>query len=87
MSRHSWTFGGICLETGLDESTREEVAVEEAKLCNINEGIKRALTELLNCEAVRNDQSFRTWVQCRLMDTEKELRVSRRRRGAPAFDY
>ncbi|KAK0717400.1 hypothetical protein B0T26DRAFT_647943 [Lasiosphaeria miniovina] len=60
-----------------------EVAVEEAKLCDVNEGIKRTLTELLNCEAVRGDRSFRTWVQCRLMDTERELRSGRRRRSAP----
>ncbi|KAK0629456.1 hypothetical protein B0T17DRAFT_186369 [Bombardia bombarda] len=59
------------------------VAVEEAKLCNVNEGIKRTLTELLNCEAVRGDRAFRTWVQCRLMDTERELRSGRKRRSAP----
>ncbi|KAK4104390.1 hypothetical protein N658DRAFT_513300 [Parathielavia hyrcaniae] len=61
----------------------DEVAAEEAKLCGVNEGIKRALTELLNCETVRTDRSFRTWVQCRLMDTERELRSGRRRRSAP----
>ncbi|KAK4121176.1 hypothetical protein N657DRAFT_577975 [Parathielavia appendiculata] len=61
----------------------DEVAVEEAKLCDVNEGIKRALTELLNCDTVRADRAFRTWVQCRLMDTERELRSGRRRRSAP----
>jgi hypothetical protein len=60
-----------------------EVAVEEAKLCDVNEGMKRALTELLNCETVRTDRAFRNWVQCRLMDTERELRSGRRRRSAP----
>ncbi|KAJ4302473.1 hypothetical protein N0V88_002618 [Collariella sp. IMI 366227] len=60
-----------------------EVAVEEAKLCDVNEGMKRALTELLNCDTVRGDREFRTWVQCRLMDTERELRSGRRRRSAP----
>ncbi|KAK4237496.1 hypothetical protein C8A03DRAFT_34569 [Achaetomium macrosporum] len=60
-----------------------EVAVEEAKLCDVNEGMKRALTELLNCETVRGDPAFRTWVQCRLLDTERELRSGRRRRSAP----
>lgn len=59
------------------------VAVEEAKLCDVNEGMKRALTELLNCETVRADRALRTWVQCRLMDTERELRSGRRRRSAP----
>ena len=61
-----------------------EVAVEEAKLCGVTEGMKRALTELLNCESVRGDMAFRTWVQCRLMDTERELRSGRRRRSAPS---
>jgi hypothetical protein len=49
----------------------------------VNESIKRVLTELLNCDTVRDDRALRTWVQCRLMDTEKELRTGRRRRSAP----
>lgn len=65
------------------EAALAEVAIEEAKLCDVNEGLKRALTELLNCETVRADQAFRTWVQCRLMNTERELRSGRRRRSAP----
>jgi hypothetical protein len=65
------------------EAAQVVVAVEEAKLCDVNEGMKRALTELLNCETVRTDRAFRTWVQCRLMDTERELRSGRRRRSAP----
>ncbi|KAK4039863.1 hypothetical protein C8A01DRAFT_16181 [Parachaetomium inaequale] len=68
-----------------ETSAAEVVAVEEAKLCDVNEGIKRALTELLNCETVRGDRAFRTWVQCRLMDTERELRSGRRRRSAPGL--
>ncbi|KAH8896450.1 hypothetical protein GQ53DRAFT_779028 [Thozetella sp. PMI_491] len=69
------------LETVLEATN--ELAAEEAKLFDVNEGIKRALTELLNCEAVRSDRALRTWVQCRLMDTEKELRSGRRRRSNP----
>lgn len=69
----------------MDESTIAEVAAEEARLSYVNEGIKRALTELLNCATVRGDRAFRTWVQCRLMSTEKELRTGRRRRSAPEF--
>ena len=76
----AWSLG---LETIPDEATLSEVAAEEARLCHINEGIKRTLTELLNCETVRGDKAFRTWVQCRLMDTERELRSGRRRRSAP----
>lgn len=71
------------LETVPDETTIDELATKEAKLCHVNEGIKRTLTELLNCETVRDDRAFRTWVQCRLMDTERELRSGRRRRSAP----
>lgn len=74
------------METVLDESTLNEVALEEAKLVDVNEGIKRALTELLNCRAVRGDRILRTWVQRRLMETEKELRLGRRRRSAPGWD-
>lgn len=67
------------------EEHDSEVAVEEARLCDVTEGMKRALTELLNCETVRSDRTFRTWVQCRLMDTERELRSGRRRRSAPGL--
>ncbi|KAI1336680.1 hypothetical protein F5Y15DRAFT_199346 [Xylariaceae sp. FL0016] len=65
----------------LDECLVAEMAAGEQKLSDVNEGIKRALTELLNCEAVRRDRATRTWVQTRLMDTEKELRRGRRRRS------
>ena len=68
---------------GLDELANE-VALEEAKLCDVNEGIKRTLTELLNCEATRGEgnRQFRAWVQGRLMEAERELRRGRRRRSA-----
>ncbi|KAI4862605.1 hypothetical protein F4820DRAFT_450800 [Hypoxylon rubiginosum] len=69
------------LEPVLDESLIEEMAAGEQKLSDVNEGLKRALTELLNCETVRRDQAMRTWVQTRLMDTERELRSGRRRRS------
>lgn len=68
------------LESVLDETTLDEVAAQEQRLLGVNEGIKRALTELLNCDLVRGDKSFRMWVQSRLMETEKELRSRRRRR-------
>ncbi len=83
----SFDGGGMCLATVPDEATLLEVAAEEAKLFDVNEGIKRALTELLNCDAVRSDRAFRTWVQRRLMDTEKELRIGRKRRSAAGYDY
>ncbi len=76
------TVAASGLETVL-EVTTTELEAEEAKLFDVTEGIKRALTELLNCETVRCDCSLRTWVQCRLMDTEKELRSGRRRRSNP----
>lgn len=77
----------MSLETVLDESTLQELAEEEAKLFDVNEGIKRTLTELLNCAGVRSDRAFRTWVQSRLMEAEKELRVGRRRRSQPGYEY
>ena len=70
------------LETILDEATLCEIATREQQLLDVNEGIKRALTELLNCDLVRADKPFRTWVQSRLLETEKELRSRRRRRCA-----
>ncbi|CAK1367076.1 hypothetical protein CB0940_10406 [Cercospora beticola] len=42
--------------------------------------IKANLTEMLNCEQVRNDQKMRLWIQSRLMDAELELKRQRRRR-------
>ncbi|KAF3762872.1 hypothetical protein M406DRAFT_243433, partial [Cryphonectria parasitica EP155] len=67
----------------VDPMMLAEVASEEAKLCSINEGIKRSLTELLNCETVRCDQALRQWIMARLLEVEKELRVGRRRRSCP----
>lgn len=70
------------LDTIPDEETLYEISVEEQRLFDVNEGMKRALMELLNCDAVRSDTSFRMWVQTRLMETEKELRSGRRRRSS-----
>ncbi|KAK4185594.1 hypothetical protein QBC35DRAFT_299588 [Podospora australis] len=88
ISRHQFRSSSIPMvkrscSLALDGTALAEVAAEEAKLCDVNEGLKRALTELLNCDAVRADRAFRTWVQSRLMDTERELRSGRRRRSAP----
>ncbi|KAI1276793.1 hypothetical protein F5Y07DRAFT_398948 [Xylaria sp. FL0933] len=69
-----------------DEWLLGEVAAGERKLFNVNEAMKHALTELLNCEAVRQDRAMRTWVQSRLLETEKELRRGRRRRSSVAVD-
>lgn len=69
------------LSTIVDEETLCEISAEEQRLSDVNESIKRALTELLNCSTVRSDRSFRLWVQTRLMETEKELRSGRRRRS------
>ncbi|KUI63187.1 hypothetical protein VP1G_10309 [Cytospora mali] len=70
-------------ETMVDSATLAELASEEAKLATVNEGIKRALTELLNCEAARSDKAFRSFCMTRLMETEQELRSGRRRRSCP----
>ncbi|KAF7560631.1 hypothetical protein G7046_g3491 [Stylonectria norvegica] len=71
------------LTTIVDEETICEISAEEQRLFDVNESIKRALTELLNCNSVRGDRTFRMWVQTRLMETEKELRSGRRRRSNP----
>lgn len=73
-------------EPVMNAAAMAEMASEEARLFTINEGIKRSLTELLNCETTRSDQSFRQWIMSRLMEVEKELRVGRRRRSCPT-DY
>lgn len=71
------------LEAFFDPATLAQMVTEEAKLVSVNEGIKRALTELLNCETVRSDQAFRSFCMTRLMETEHELRCGRRRRSCP----
>jgi hypothetical protein len=59
-----------------------ELEAKEQRLSGVNEDIKRALTELLNCRVVWDDCQLRMWVQRRLMETEKELRSGRRKRSA-----
>ncbi|GAW17991.1 hypothetical protein ANO14919_074600 [Xylariales sp. No.14919] len=92
MTSHTWMPSPSCrsrahqYERVRDESVVGEVAAGEQKLFDVNEGMKRALTELLNCEAVRQDKAMRTWVQTRLLETEKELRRGRRRRSSATVD-
>jgi hypothetical protein len=69
------------LPTVVDETIIGEIRVEEMKMRDVNLQIKSTLTELLNCESVRNDEGYRMWVQSRLMDAERELRGARRRRS------
>ncbi|KAG5953490.1 hypothetical protein E4U53_005381 [Claviceps sorghi] len=79
-----WDFAAAdSLHTILDEETLYEISTEEQRLLDVNESIKRALTELLNCDAVRSNDDMRMWAQTRLMETEKELRSGRRRRSSP----
>lgn len=77
-----WDVRSETLGTIPDEETMDEIAVEERRLFDVDESIKRTLTELLNCDSVRSDRSMRLWVQSRLMETEKELRSCRRRRNS-----
>ncbi|KAL1888416.1 hypothetical protein Cpir12675_006175 [Ceratocystis pirilliformis] len=63
-----------------------DVQAEERRLSDVNEDIKRTLTELLNCDDVRKDSNRRMWVQSRLMETERELRSGRRRRSAASSE-
>lgn len=71
------------LTTLADESILFQLAEEEQRMFDVNEAMKRALTELLNGDQARSDRTFRNWVQCRLMETEKELRSERRRKSSP----
>lgn len=70
------------LDTITDEDTLYEISAEEQRLVDVNVGIKRALMELLGCSGVRRDPGMRMWVQSRLMETEQELRMGRRRRSS-----
>lgn len=63
----------------IDESILGEIEEDEHKLKDVNEQIKCTLTDLLNCESVKNDRQYRMWVQTRLMNTEKELKGDRAR--------
>ena len=74
------------LDTILDEETLYVISAEEQRLFDVNEGIKRALMELLNCDTVRGDASMRSWAQGRLLETEKELRSGRRRLSSATVD-
>jgi len=67
-------------------SGSEEVLEEEKKLIQVNQQIKSTLTELLNCQSVRQDRLYRVWVQSRLMDAEMELKEGRRRSVAAHRD-
>ncbi|CAL3972832.1 unnamed protein product [Diplocarpon coronariae] len=68
------------LPSVVDESSiLGEIDEDENKLKDVNLAIKQTLTELLNCESVRNDNRYRMWVQSRLMDAERELKVSKTR--------
>jgi hypothetical protein len=62
-----------------EDEILSSIQEEEVKLHDVNEQIKCTLTELLNCESVRNDGRYRMWVQQRLMNTEKELKGERMR--------
>ena len=97
--RHSWynerkragcsgwdAVAADTLDTIPDEETLCEISAEEQRLFDVNESIKRALTELLNCDTLRDDKSMRMWAQTRLMETERELRSGRRRRSSPCMD-
>ena len=61
-----------------DASASDEALEEERKLTQVNQQIKTTLTELLNCESVKQDRLYSVWVQSRLMDAERELKEGRR---------
>jgi hypothetical protein len=62
----------------IHDNVRSEDKEKEDELNNINKEIKSTLTNLLNCDGVKDDRRYRSWVQTRLMDIEKELLQFRR---------
>lgn len=52
---------------------------------DVNHNLKSSLTELLNSQAVREDEKIRVWAQTRLLEAERELRRQRRRRAVPTI--
>jgi hypothetical protein len=62
----------------IHDNVRSEDKEKEDELNNINKEIKSTLTNLLNCDGVKDDRRYRSWVQTRLMDIEKELLEFRR---------
>ncbi|KAI4741406.1 hypothetical protein E4T50_08191 [Aureobasidium sp. EXF-12298] len=63
-----------------EPSAPPPLSMDEAKLADISSRIKTTLTDLLNCDAVKNDNRMRSWVATRLMDVEHELKEQKRRR-------
>nr|KAF2031923.1 hypothetical protein EK21DRAFT_110589 [Setomelanomma holmii] len=66
--------------TSIDDMHTEE----SHKLAELNHQIVATLTELLNTESVRADETSRAWIQERLMEAEHENRRQRRRRSSNA---
>lgn len=68
----------VVSEPPMDDSI--PITADERELYTVNADIKTCLTELLNRDAIRNDDRMRAWVQKRLMDIEFELKRQRRGR-------
>ncbi|KAI5196153.1 hypothetical protein E4T39_07936 [Aureobasidium subglaciale] len=63
-----------------EPSAPPPLTIDEVKLADISCQIKNTLTDLMNCDAVKNDPRMRSWVATRLMDVEHELKEQKRRR-------
>lgn len=79
---HRYGFIGPFGGDGDDTQPSEDVKA----LYETNQQIKTTLTELLNSPSVKCDEGFRTWVQVRLMDAEREMKRERRRRSSSCAD-
>ena len=62
-----------------EEPLNEELQADQDKLFAVNRRIKATLTDLLNCESVKQDSRMRSWVQTRLMDSQHEHNDQRRK--------
>ncbi|KXS94440.1 hypothetical protein AC578_5196 [Pseudocercospora eumusae] len=67
-------------DKGSNPTVQIPQASSQDQLFHVNQEIKATLTDLLNCDAARNDPKMRLWIQSRLMDAELELKRQRRRR-------
>lgn len=86
--RHDGFLNEACPTPPLPGSQQSHVSrtradsADETALFEVNQQIKATLTELLNCQDVKSDQDFRSWVQERLMEAEQEIRRQRRRKSS-----
>lgn len=74
------TSPGAVARTSVDDLHTDE----SHKLYEINQQIVATLMELLNTDAVKADQKYRSFIQEKLMESEHQIRRQRRRHSSNA---